>query len=231
MAEPGGEARLRIKVCGLTRPDDARAVADAGADYVGAVLVPGSPRTISAREARAIGRAAGLPLVLVVAGEDPEETVRAARESAAAVVQLHGDEVPEVVDQVRSGGPWKVWVAARVRDLRSVESRITLLGGLADGLLLDGWDPERLGGTGNPFLWGNFTDIRSRMPHGMELIVAGGLRPENVGEAVETLSPDIVDVSSGVESIPGRKDPARVREFVRAARGPDHRRKEEGASS
>lgn len=211
-------ADLQVKICGLTRPEDGAAAARAGADWVGCVLVPSSPRAVDAERAGEIRAAAGLPLVLVVADQSVEWMVAAARRSRASVLQLHGDETEVTVAALREQGSWQVWKGVRVRDAASAGEAMDRWGGVADGLLLDGWSPHALGGTGVSFPWGEVAPVRPALRPGTLLIAAGGLNPENVGRAVSILRPDVVDVSSGVESSPGVKDHSRLQAFVTRAR-------------
>jgi phosphoribosylanthranilate isomerase len=208
----------RVKICGLTRPGDAALSADAGADLVGCVLVGSSPRAVSTERAGEIRAAARLPLVVVVAGIGEDDVARAAERAGASVVQLHGDEDAAFLEGIRARGPWKIWKALRVKDPAELPRMSAPFSGLVDGLLLDGWDPDRLGGTGVPFDWSAVARVRSSLGSHTELIAAGGLRPENVNRAIELLHPDVVDVSSGVEARPGVKDPDLVRAFISNAR-------------
>jgi len=213
----------RVKICGLTRREDAVAAAEAGADYLGVVLVPSSPRAVEPdRVGGLVEGLAPLP-VLVSADADPEELVEVARLSGAGVLQLHGDETPDDLRALRAGtlraeGTWHLWKAVRVRERDDVERALERFGELADALLLDGWTPDALGGTGVSFSWGDVGALRDAFPAELELVVAGGLTPGNVGRAVELLAPEVVDVSSGVEACPGIKDAEAVRAFVEAAR-------------
>jgi phosphoribosylanthranilate isomerase len=215
---PHRASRLEVKICGLTRVEDARAAAEAGADRVGAVLVPGTPRAVTPARAGELGRAAGLPLTLVVAGLAPEAAAAAAREAGARALQLHGGEAEETFAALRDRGDWELWKAARVRSGEEILAAARRWVGVADLLLLDGWHPGQLGGTGTRFPWEALEEARSLWPRGLRLGAAGGLTPRNVAEAVRRLAPDLVDVSSGVEASPGRKDPDALRAFVAAAR-------------
>ena len=210
----------RVKICGLMEIEDARAVGEAGADYVGAVLAPGTPRAVSPDRAAEIGRASGLPLVLVMVDPAPAEAEAWAQASGASVLQLHGEEPPDQVADLRRRGPWDVWKALRVRRGTDAVERVAAFTEVADGILLDSWHPARPGGTGRSFAWEGVEAVRAAVEErGMGLGVAGGLSPDNVAEAVERLRPSLVDVSSGVEVSPGRKNPQRVRDFVGAVRG------------
>jgi phosphoribosylanthranilate isomerase len=123
------------------------------------------------------------------------------------------------VEELRRRGKWDIWKAVRVRDPEDVTRAVEALGDCVDGLLLDGWHPDRPGGSGASFSWEDVSVVRDRIPSHLKVIVAGGLTPENVAAAVHTLRPDVVDVSSGVELEIRRKDRELVRAFIRNARG------------
>ena len=211
----GIEGKLRImtvvKVCGITNPGDARVAADAGADAVGLVFAE-SPRQVGVEEVRRIS--AALPENVLKVGvfvdAGPEEVLRIAREVGLDLAQLHGDETPETVTAVRSGGV-KVMKALSVRDAASLEEMGRYE---ADLFLLDAYSEKARGGTGERFDWEVAKSLRGRD----NIVVAGGLGPENVREAVELLKPYGVDASSSLEDEPGRKNDERVRRFVLAAR-------------
>ncbi|MFP3948822.1 MAG: phosphoribosylanthranilate isomerase [Longimicrobiales bacterium] len=210
----------RVKLCGLTRAGDARAAVEAGVGYLGVVMVPTSPRSVSAEAVRTLRDGIDVPLVLVTADRDPDRLAEHARSLKAGGLQLHGDESPEDVQRLREAGDWEIWKSVRVREARDLAEAVERFGGLVDAFHLDGWHPERLGGTGVRFPWRAVAEMRERLPEGTELVAAGGLTPENVGVVIDLLRPDVVDVSSGVEfeGRPGVKDPEKVRAFVRAAR-------------
>lgn len=223
-AEVGVE--VKVKICGLTRRADAAEAARAGADFLGVVLVPSSPRHVETARAREV--VAGLEAipVVVVADAPPEAVARAAEIVGAGVVQLHGGESPDDLLRLRELGGWRLWKALRVRDPADLEDAVEPFVGVADGILLDGWDPDRLGGTGTAFSWEDVGPVRERISPGLTVVAAGGLTPGNVTRAVRSLSPHVVDVSSGVESRPGVKDVEKLRAFVenaRAARAPSER--------
>ncbi len=203
--------RLFVKVCGITSEKDAEAAAEAGADAVGLVFWPRSPRAVGVEAARRI--AAAVPPAVVRVGvfvdEAPETIARTVEAVGLDLVQLHGDERPNLLDAL----PCRAWKALRVgSDLTAAD--VAPWAGAA-GLLLDARAAGRPGGTGQTFDWTLARAVRERISF---LVLAGGLDAQNVAKAVEVVRPDGVDVSSAVESAPGRKDSAKVRSFVEAAR-------------
>jgi phosphoribosylanthranilate isomerase len=204
--------RLFVKVCGITSPEDARLVAEAGADAVGFVFWPQSPRCVDALRARAIGEAlpAGVVRVGVFVDAALGDVVRVADEARLDVLQLHGNEPPDDLPAL----PRRTWKAIRVGP-GFVAADALRYEGRAAGLLLDTRSAEAPGGTGRSFDWALAADVRRRASF---LMLAGGLDALNVRAAIRAVQPDGVDVSSGVESGPGRKDPEKVRAFLRAAR-------------
>ena len=204
--------RVFVKVCGITSPGDAVAAAEAGADAIGIVFWPGSPRVVTIEQARAIGDA--LPPfvvrvgVFVDAGRD--EMARVADAARLDLLQLHGDEPPEALDDL----PRRALKAVRVGDGFAPADALRYEGRAA-GLLLDTKAPGAPGGTGRAFDWSLARGVREKARF---LLLAGGLTPENVRTALEAVRPDGVDASSSLEKSPGRKDHARVRAFVEAVR-------------
>ncbi|MFW6079436.1 MAG: phosphoribosylanthranilate isomerase [Gemmatimonadota bacterium] len=208
-----------VKICGLCRPEDARAAADAGADWTGVILAPGGRRSRTPEQARAILDAArGAGRVGVFVDADVEEAGGIAVRLRLDVIQLHGGESPERVAAIREAGRWRVWKAVRPRDHAELRDAIARFADVADALLLDGWSARAAGGTGTRFPWRVVEEERDAWPDGVRLVVAGGLTPATVVGAVRRLRPDAVDVSSGVERRVGRKDADLVRAFVRRAR-------------
>jgi len=201
---------LRVKICGITNPRDAVAAAEAGADAIGLVFAE-SPRRVTVGQARAI-LAALPPYVTPVAlfVDEPAEVVRdTCGQLGIRTVQLHGDEPPDVA---RALGGFCVVKAFRIR----TEADLAPLEGYpAAAWLLDSKVEGRRGGTGVTFDW----TLAARAAKRGRVILAGGLTPDNVAEAVRIAKPYGVDTSSGVESEPGRKDRARLEAFVAAARG------------
>lgn len=218
MSATESPVRVRTKICGITRVDDAGLAGRAGADYVGAILTKGYRRSVPPETAADFPEAAGRPLVAVTVDETLGDLVALARRSGASVLQLHGDEPPETLAALRNEGEWELWKALRVRSAGAVLSALDRYGAVADGMLLDGWHPEHRGGSGIRFPWDLVEPVRDRFPPGIRFVAAGGLQPDNVAEAVRRLRPDVVDVSSGVEISYGIKDAARVRAFIRNAR-------------
>ena len=200
-----------VKICGITNAGDARGAADAGADAVGLVFAE-SPRRVGIEEARRISMALpeNILRVGVFVDEEPAEILRISREVGLDLAQLHGDETPEAVTSVREGGV-KVMKAVRVRSATSLG---TLDEYEADLFLLDAYSDKARGGTGERFDWGVAKSLRGRD----NIVVSGGLGPENVREAVQFFEPYGVDASSALEHGPGRKNGERVRRFVLAAR-------------
>jgi phosphoribosylanthranilate isomerase len=203
---------VRIKVCGITNIEDARTAAEAGADAIGLVFAE-SPRKVGVEEAREV--AAALPEDILKVGvfvnEEPGEVVRIAREVGLDYVQLHGDEGPEDVTAARGSGV-KVIKALRVRDAADLAE---IEGYGADLYLLDAYSEKARGGTGTRFDWGLAKSLKGRA----NILISGGLGPENVRDAVSFFEPWGVDASSSLESAPGKKDRDRVRRFVFAAKG------------
>lgn len=212
-------AEVRSKICGLTRREDALAAEEAGADYVGVILAEGFGRSVDLERAVEIGDSVDLPLVTVRVDDPLDVVARDADAVGAGVIQLHGAEEPGFFRALRRLGDWSLWKSVRVRSVSDVEAAVEAYGDVADGILLDGWHPERVGGTGKVFAWRDLARVRARIPAQLELIAAGGLLAGTVAEAIRILRPDVVDVSSGVESELGIKDHDQIRAFVQAVRG------------
>src|SRR5919202_1507070 len=203
---------VKVKVCGITNLEDARVAADAGADAIGLVFAEKSPRKVSVERAREI--AAALPQDIMKVGvfvdEEPQEVLRISRQVGLDYAQLHGDEPPEVVAAIRGAG-LPVMKAVRVRNVRALAAVERYE---ADLLLLDAWSAEARGGTGERFDW----ELAKSLIGRDNIVVSGGLGPENVREAIEYFEPYGVDASSSLEERPGKKNGERVRRFVRAAK-------------
>lgn len=200
---------VRVKICGITCVEDALHAAACGADALGFVFYDKSPRCVTVRTAREI--IAALPPFVAAVGlfvnEAPERIRSIAQQCGLDLIQLHGDEGPG--DCLLP--PYRVVKALRVKDGASLAQAGTYD---VSALLLDAWSPTSYGGTGHTFNW----ELAAREARERPVILAGGLDPQNVAEAVGTVRPYGVDVSSGVEAAPGRKDPQKVASFVRNAK-------------
>lgn len=201
---------VKVKICGITSLTDGLAALEAGADFLGFVFYEHSPRFVTIPAAAAIIR--GLPAAVVKAGvfvNAPRETVaQASRDCGLGLLQFHGDEAPGFCLQF-SVMSMKAFRIAGPDSLRALSDFQT------DAWLLDAFSHKQLGGTGETFNWDLAFQARSL---GRPIFLAGGLTPENVAQAVRLARPYAVDVSSGVEAAPGRKDPAKLRAFIQAAK-------------
>lgn len=207
-----------VKFCGLTRADDAIEAARLGASYAGVVFASG-PRLVTPAAASAI--LAGVPRTVrrigVFGRSSAASIAEQATEAGLDGVQLHGDPTAADVSELRRCFDGTVWAVVRVET--HLPERFDELAASADAVVLDAMVAGRLGGSGIAFDWsGVARELDGRRP--ARLVVAGGLTPENVARAVSLLAPDVVDVSSGVESAPGQKDHARMRAFVGAVAAP-----------
>ena len=208
---------VRVKICGLTRPQDMGAVAQAGAAYAGLVFFAKSPRAVSPAQARAIALAAPVGLAKVGLFVDGDDALFDAvlAEAPLDILQLHGRETPERMAELRAryGLPLiKAIGVAGADDL----PKLVEYGSIADMLLVDAKPPKDAvlpGGNGLTFDWRLIAGRRWPVPW----MLAGGLTAGNVAEAITLTGATQVDVSSGVESAPGVKDPAMIRDFVAAA--------------
>ena len=197
-------AKVKVKICGITNWTDARRAVEAGVQFLGFNFYRPSPRYIEPAAARRIIRR--LPDSIAAVGvfvNEPEANMLAiARRVGLDYLQLHGDEPPEQVARLKREIP--VIKAVRVRD--SFRPKQLDSFGRASAILLDGFDARRHGGTGKTFNW----NLARGSNGSRRIFLAGGLTPENVAEAIRVARPYAVDVCSGVEARPGRKDPARI---------------------
>jgi phosphoribosylanthranilate isomerase len=205
--------RVRVKICGITNVEDAQVAVDAGADALGFIFCESSPRYLSpSAAARIIQTVPPFVAKVGVFVNSPEESVRRIlSECGIDTLQFHGDEPPEFC----GGFPCKVIKAFRVQDEDSLR-RASAYRNYA--WLLDSYVPGQSGGTGVQFNW---ELARRAIRESARVILAGGLTPENIGQAVRQVRPYGVDVSSGVEAKPGRKDHAKVKLFIREAKTAD----------
>jgi phosphoribosylanthranilate isomerase len=200
----------KVKICGITRAEDARQAVELGAWAIGLILKADSPRLCDIATAEAIGaelrRETEVTGVFVNATLD--EVAEAVDRCSLGIVQLHGDEGPAYCAEVARRTGAKVMKVARIRDKASVRA---LYAYNVDFRMVDSWSPERQGGTGQPFDW-SLIGRQGRVP----LVLSGGLNPDNVGAAIASVHPFAVDTASGTEASPGIKDPALVTAFFRA---------------
>lgn len=200
---------VRVKICGVTTPADARVAAECGADYVGVNFCPDSPRRVSIVQARAIVDALGAtPAVGVFLDAPPTMVAEVCGHVPLAYLQFHGDEAPEYC----AGWPCPVIKAIRGRAAAQVAGDVARYAAV-DHLLVDAWVPGRAGGTGHRLDLGVLDGLDAS-----GLFVAGGLNPETVRDVVRALRPFAVDVASGVESRPGVKDHDSIERFIRLAK-------------
>jgi len=200
----------RVKICGITNLADALAAVAAGADVLGLNFYEGSPRRVSMKTAAEISKQ--LPPFVMRAGvfvnADEDLVTRAIGECGLSLLQFHGDEPPEFCAQF---GLMSM-KAFRIRDAESLKQLPRFQ---TDAYLLDAFSPEARGGTGVKFNWELAIEAQK---FGKPIFLAGGLTPENVADAVRKVRPFGVDVASGVESSPGKKEHAKIRAFIAAVR-------------
>ncbi|HEU4587245.1 MAG TPA: phosphoribosylanthranilate isomerase [Gemmatimonadales bacterium] len=207
-------AEIEIKICGLTRPDDARLAATSGATWLGVVFASG-PRVVSAEQARAIVSAAARPVLGVFGPQSPDEILRLRDAAGLAGAQLHGAYDAADAARLRAEGlvVWRVVRLAGEEDL----DRVAEAACEADAVLVEPRVAHADGGAGIALALPLALRARGRLA-GARMVLAGGLTPETVGSAVGLVTPDVVDVSSGVEIRPGIKDPSKMHRFVEAVR-------------
>jgi phosphoribosylanthranilate isomerase len=201
----------KVKICGITSVADGLAAAEAGADMIGLMFYDGSPRHITLPQAVAIVRALP-PFVLrvgVFVNPEPAQVLEAISACGLNLLQFHGDEDSDFCTQ------FGVMSMKAIR-VQNQESLAALGNFHTEAFLLDAYSKSGLGGTGEKFNWDLAVEAQK---FGKPIFLAGGLTPENVADAVKQVRPFAVDVSSGVESVPGKKETAKVLRFVRAAKG------------
>jgi phosphoribosylanthranilate isomerase len=203
--------RVKVKICGITNAGDAMAAVDFGADALGFVFFEGSPRCISLKDAAAIIRK--LPSFITSVGvfvdESPGKIEEITSRTGIDVIQLHGNEPPDTCCFSR-----RVIKAIRVKSLESLDPLIHFKDKVS-AFLLDTFTPDVFGGTGLIFNW----DIAAYAKQFGRIILAGGLTPDNIEEAITRVRPYGVDVSSGVEAGKGRKDHDKMESFIKRAKG------------
>jgi phosphoribosylanthranilate isomerase len=203
---------VKVKICGITNLKDARQALESGASFIGFNFYKRSPRYITPSAARWILQhlPKKIKSVGVFVNESEERMLAVARRTGLDYLQLHGEESPDTIARLKRTLP--VIKAIRVRDSFSTGQLIPYK--RASAFLLDGFDRRRHGGSGKTFRW----DIARRAKRAGRIFLAGGLTPDNIGAAIRSAKPYAVDVCSGVEAKPGKKDPALVKDFMRAVR-------------
>lgn len=210
-----------IKICGLTRAVDAEFADAAGVEYLG-VIFAGGPRertpaqareTLAGRRARKVG---------VFGSQTASEIAAVAETVGLHVLQLHDVTDAEQVERVRAATGLEVWAVVRTAD-GVLPDAVGELCDAADAVLIDALVPGQLGGSGVPVSWDRLGEELDALDYHPRIVLAGGLTAENVAEAIDLVAPNVVDVSSGVESSPGVKDHARLRAFIAAARAAGER--------
>lgn len=206
---------VQIKICGLSTPEAIDAAVDAGASHIGLVHFEPSPRHVTLDQAADLRRHLGgrAKAVLLLVNAEPELTAAAITKVSPDVVQFHGRETPEWTGLVREKTNVEVWKAIGLKDAGTLERSAAFLGKV-DRLLFDSPAKALPGGNGETFAW----DLLAGHKHSIEWGLAGGLTPENVGDAIRQTGAPLVDTSSGVESAPGVKDMDLIRAFCEAAR-------------
>ena len=203
--------RTRVKICGITRTQDIKSDVDAGADAIGFVFFPLSPRNVSVELAQELVKyvPAYVQTVGLFVNASSDEILEVLKTLSLDVIQFHGDETPEQCQKIAklTGRRW--YKAIQVKpdlDVISTIKQYQQVG--ASAMLLDAWHPELKGGTGHSFDWSQFPQLD------IPLILAGGLKPENIENAIKTTKAYAVDVSGGVESAKGIKDQQLIEQFM-----------------
>jgi len=204
---------IEIKICGITNFDDALAVAESGADALGFIFYPKSPRYVSPEEVRKIieNLPGEITRVGVFVNHRAEELKEIIKFCGLNLVQLHGDETPGYCCQFPASTLVKAFSPRTENDLQVLKDY------QVKAILVDTRDPKLYGGTGKTSNW----ELASKIKESHPLILSGGLNIDNIIEAIETVHPDAVDINSGVESSPGKKDHNKVSEFIKIVRKND----------
>lgn len=204
---------MQVKICGITRPEDAEQAVSLGAWAIGLIFHEPSPRAVEMATAEAIGAEfkRQVEVTGVFVNRTLDDVAEIADRCSLTIVQLHGDEGPVYCAEVARRTGAKVMKAARVRDAESLQALQAFRG--VDYHLVDAHHPDLFGGTGETFDWTLLKKRRSKVP----LVLSGGLTPDNVADGIRATYPWGVDSASGTEASPGIKDPAKVEAFFRAA--------------
>jgi len=188
-----------------------------GVDYLGVVLSEGYARSVSPSSSAALVEGARARKVAVLVDESADGAEERARALGADVIQLHGDEPPELLAELRRRGAWALWKAVRARSIEDVVRALARHAEVADGILIEGWREGRPGGGGARLVI-DHEELCARVPAELDFVLAGGMTAHTVAHAVDRFRPDVVDASSGIESSEGAKDAELVRRYVASAR-------------
>lgn len=205
----------KVKICGLSTPDTLTAAIEAGADFIGLVFYPPSPRHVEIEVAAYLAKQIPSPIQIVGLFVNPtdQDLEQVLNEVPLTMIQLHGDESPIRVQHIKEKFKLPVIKAVPIQNNDDV-IKAKDYGGIADWLMFDAKGEELPGGNGIAFDWNILKDYQGKSPW----FLAGGLTPDNVGEALSLLSPDAVDVSSGVESASSIKDINKIQAFLKAVK-------------
>jgi phosphoribosylanthranilate isomerase len=210
-----------IKICGTTNVEDALTAVDAGADALGFVFYEKSPRTVDLESARDIVKQlpSGIEKVGVFVDESVEKILNTAAQAGLTAVQLHGAESrkPEFIEALKMGQRLKLFVVLPPTEIDGGQENINGQSGIS-AVFFDSGTPQLPGGTGRTFDWEKAAPRIETISKRVKVVVAGGLNSSNVADAIRMLKPWGVDVVSGVEAGPGKKDPQKVRAFIDAVR-------------
>ncbi len=202
---------VSVKICGINDPAALKAAVKAGANYIGLVFYPSSPRYVDISMAQALSGLTpdNVGVIGVFVNPSDEEVLTASKGAYLDYIQLHGDETPERIAEIKQLTSLPVIKAFRVAQEQDLSS-LSKYEKVADWLLFDARiSSGEYGGTGHSFDWGLLAEKEMHLPW----ILSGGINLDNVSEALEQLTPDIIDLSSGVESSPGKKDPEKIKAF------------------
>lgn len=210
---------VKIKFCGLMRPDDVSRAVEAGASYLGVVFAGGARAIGPDRAAELVTAGAGVPVVGVFAHHSVEDILQISEQSGLRGVQLHGPYSRSDAERLAGSG-LEVWRVVRIAMPSDLDALSSAIAG-SHAVVVEPWVQHVLGGSGVPLGYAVAREARARLA-GHSMVLAGGLTPETVAEALNFIRPDIVDVSSGVEAQPGIKDHAKIARFAEAvfARSP-----------
>ena len=209
--------RVRAKVCGLTRPEDAATAAEAGASFLGVVFAGGPRQVTPAQAAEVTAAANGVPVFGVYGTQSVEDILRISHAAGLSGAQLHGPYPRAAAARLRTEG-LEVWRVVRIATPDGLDALADAVRD-ADAVLVEPHVPHTLGGAGVSLDLAVAREARARLA-GTTMVLAGGLTPENVAEALGLVRPEVVDVSSGVEYLPGIKDPDKIARFLEALFGP-----------